>query len=722
MVLISIDTLRADRLPAYGYKPGRTPAIDALAADGIRVERAYTAYPMTLPSHVTIFSGQLPPDHGVRDNIGFTFSAASHPCFPKELAAHGYSTGAFVSAWMLRGATGLGSCFQVYDDDLGSGGAQGEQRRGADTLQRAETWLRTVDDKPFFLFLHLFEPHAPYDPPQPFASDLPDPYDGEVATADAVVGSLVAELKRLGRYDDAIIMLVSDHGEGLGDHGELRHGVLLYEETVRVPWIVKLPGEARRGKVLAGPVSLVDLAPTLLGLVGEKPDPAMDGRSIFGRDRDPDCSPIYIETWYPRLRLGWSQLSALVDRRYATIAGPRPELYDLERDPHEHQDLASQRRSFVARRVGELAKLDRPPESSAAADSEAIAKLAALGYLGANAHATSGPLPNPRDRVGALGRFEDAIQADAQGDSRRALVELQQLLTDNPGMVEALPFIARAELHLGHLDDAIATLRRAVAGDPHPSILLELAQMLVQKGELDEAEKLATSVRRDDPRRAYQALVEIAQRRGDKAAVQRWTQAAIDEGAAGLSILRERARRLAASGHPNQAVALLEPHATDADPATLALLGLALADTGRASDGFALLQRARQAAPSAPDVLENFGVVALRLDHVDQGLDALEAAARAAPDRASAWSSLGVARYRSGSPAGAVEAWKRAARLDPENADALYNLGFVAARLGDRALARQALQRYLALSSGVQDADRARARGLLAQLGERGGR
>ncbi|MES1210946.1 MAG: sulfatase, partial [Acidobacteriota bacterium] len=250
ILLISIDTLRSDRLPVYGYAKGSTPALDAFAKDAIVFERAYSHYPLTLPSHVSILTGQLPPEHKVRDNAGYPFEAAKHPYLPRLLKEIGYDTGAAVSAFVLRGQTGLSEGFDAYDGSLAP--KPGEtldlvQRSGHDTLQAALPWLRGRAGKPFFHFLHLYEPHAPYTAPEPFASRFPDPYDAEVAAADQVLGDLFAELKKLEIYDRAVIVVLSDHGEGLGEHGEAQHGIFLYRETLQVPLLVKLPKSERGG-------------------------------------------------------------------------------------------------------------------------------------------------------------------------------------------------------------------------------------------------------------------------------------------------------------------------------------------------------------------------------------------------------------------------------------------------------------------------------------------
>jgi arylsulfatase A-like enzyme len=241
VVLVSIDTLRSDRLPAYGYTGVETPAIDAFRRDAILFERAYSHYPLTLPSHASILTGLLPGEHGVRDNVGYRLASDELPYLPRELKAAGYATGAAVSAFVLQGALGLAESFDLYEDDIeGKRDTPlgGLQRPGRETLEAALPWLERVAGGPFFFFLHLYEPHSPYRPSEPHASRWRDPYDGEVAEADAIVGRLFAELTRRGLYDRAIIVLLSDHGEGLGDHGEEEHGIFLYREALAVPLLL----------------------------------------------------------------------------------------------------------------------------------------------------------------------------------------------------------------------------------------------------------------------------------------------------------------------------------------------------------------------------------------------------------------------------------------------------------------------------------------------------
>jgi len=335
--LISIDTMRSDHLPVYGYDKVKTPAFSALADQGIVFEHAYSQVPLTFPSHTSILTGQLPIHHGVRDNQGYSLDVHAHPFLPLLLKAHGYVTGGAVSAYVLRGATGLAKGFDFYDSNLKP--RMGDnlatvQRKGTETEQVALNWIDQHHQKPLFFFLHLYEPHAPYAPPEPFKSRFSLPYDGEIATADSIVGDYLRHLKDLGLYDRSIIILLSDHGEGLGEHGENQHGMFLYRDTLQVPLIIKLPGEQLAKRRVKAPAELVDVFPTVCQLLGIKPPKELDGHSLFTlMVPDPPERALYAETYYPRIHCGWSQLTSLIKGHYQLIYGPTPQVFDLAADP-----------------------------------------------------------------------------------------------------------------------------------------------------------------------------------------------------------------------------------------------------------------------------------------------------------------------------------------------------------------------------------------------------
>ncbi|HXT52286.1 MAG TPA: sulfatase, partial [Thermoanaerobaculia bacterium] len=408
VVLISIDTLRSDHVGVYGAKTGTTPKIDAFAREAMLFERAYSHYPLTLPSHVSLLSGELPGTHGVRDNVGYPFDPDKHPFLPRLLKGLGYDTGGAVSAFVLRAQTGLGPGFDYYESSLQPPAhvtLDMVQRPGGETAKLALDWLRGRKDaeRPFFLFFHLYEPHSPYEPPQPFASRFRDPYDGEVATADDIVGNFLDELKKLGVYDRAVVLLVSDHGEGLDEHGEGQHGLFLYRESLQVPLLLKLPKSERGGTRVATPVQLVDVVPTVLDLVGGEVPKELPGKSLLAIADDPNAPPrqLYAETFYPRLHFGWSELSSLIEGKFHLIDGPTPELFDVVGDSAElHNVLERERRTYASLR-GAIAKYPRELQAPAPADPETAKQLAALGYA-AGVAKTTGPLPDPRSKRQAI--------------------------------------------------------------------------------------------------------------------------------------------------------------------------------------------------------------------------------------------------------------------------------------------------------------------------------
>ena len=462
VILISIDTLRADHLPAYGYKGVATPNIDKLRGDGILFTHAYSHVPLTLPSHVSILTGELPPDNGVRNNIGFPFDAAKHPTLPQLLKKSGYATGAAVSAYILRGNTGLAAAFDSYDDDVAvtAGEALGKLRRpGPETEAAAERWIDTHVHEPFFYFLHLFEPHAPY-----------DSYDGQIAKADAIVGTFIEHLKAAGIYDRAIIVLLSDHGEGLGQHGEDEHGIFLYMEDIHVPLILKLPGNRQANSSVDAPAQLIDVFPTLANLTGTDA-PAGKGRSLLDLASLPPRR-VYSETLYPRIHLGWSDLRSLADDKFHFIDAPRAELYAASDAAEAHNVIADERRVSASMR-NDLAPFSRELPAIATVDPEEAKKLEALGYLGSAAGNSSGPLPDPKDAISQIALLKEAGQLDRAGKSDEAIAGYRRVIAMNPRLTDAWTLLAQHYERTGRYEESLETYKHCI--EVAPSVAGELA-------------------------------------------------------------------------------------------------------------------------------------------------------------------------------------------------------------------------------------------------------
>jgi arylsulfatase A-like enzyme/lipopolysaccharide biosynthesis regulator YciM len=461
VIIISIDTLRADHLPAYGYKGVETPNLDRLRADSVLYSHAYSHVPLTLPSHVSMLTGELPPDNGVRNNIGFLFDAAKHATIPSILKAKGYATGAAVSAYVLRANTGLAAAFDSYDSDIAvkSGEAVGNlQRPGGDSVAVAERWIDAHAEQPFFYMLHLFEPHSPYQPAEEFRTRYASaPYDGEIATADAIAGRFLDYLKEKKIYDRAVIILMSDHGEGLNQHGESEHGVFLYMEDIHVPLMLKLPDRRNAGTTVDAPVQLIDIMPTVAALTGATAPPRK-GRSLLAAG---PARRIYSESLYPRIHLGWSDLRSLVDERFHYIDVPRAELYTAS-DPAEKENVLSDNRRVAASMRTELEPFGRDMPTLANIDPEEAKKLAALGYLSATSADSGGPLPDPKDGIADINLVQHASQLERRGDRDAAIAEFRQVLTKNPRLTDAWTLLAGALETQGKYDEAIATYKRAI--------------------------------------------------------------------------------------------------------------------------------------------------------------------------------------------------------------------------------------------------------------------
>lgn len=562
VVLISIDTLRSDRLPAYGYTGVETPAIDRLAADGILFERAFTHVNVTLPAHASLFTGLLPPEHGVRDNAGYRLDEAV-PTLAETLGWHGYATGGFVSSYVLRAGTGIGRGFDVYDDGVGfeTGRQLGElQRPGIETLDAATRWLSGVVDSSFFLFLHLYEPHAPYTPPPPFAGRYADAYDGEVAAADSVVGELIRHLEERGLYDDALVILLSDHGEGLMDHGEMDHLILIYREVLQVPLIVKLPAGERAGERVAANAQLGDVAPTVHALLGLGQPEEFVGTDLLTLGAGPVAGAaarqIVSESVYPRLHFGWSDLGSIVERDLHFIESPEPELFRLSEDPGERNNVILEERAAARRMRAALEAIDRSLASPVEDDPENRRRLESLGYLSGGARAGDGPLADPKSRIGVVEDLARSGRHAAAGELAEAESALRAVLEEEPRLVLAWQQLGNVLERRGRPDEALDAYRRAFdasAGEAADAGI-KVAELLLRAGRVAEAREHALALAGSSPL-APQVLAEAALVEGDLGAAAAHLEQALAERGPRITPLIVRTSLLNAQGRFEEALA-----------------------------------------------------------------------------------------------------------------------------------------------------------------------
>ncbi len=752
IILISVDTLRSDRLPAYGYNGVETPAIDALRRDGILFERAYTHVPLTLPAHISLLTGLLPPAHGVRDNLGYAVDAATAPLLQQILKEAGYATGAGVSAFVLRRATGIDSGFDFYEDgielrpDPSSPGVQAVQRPGGETLEAVQPWLRSVADRPFFLFFHIFEPHTPYRPPPEYAALYESAYDGEVAAADAVVGDLLDELRGLGVYDRALIVFLSDHGEGLGDHGEDEHGVFLYRSTLQVPLILKLPRAERAGETIGYPVQLIDLHPTLASALGLPRGKNLQGTPLLAQPRpEPRNKPIYAETIYPRLHFGWSDLAALIVGRYHFIDAPEPELYDLLSDPDEMDNLVGSDPVLETELETALSAYDRQLEAPAATDAETRRRLQALGYVGEATMTDADVLPDPKARVAVLAEIRKAYRLFEDGDLEAAVQAFQHIVDQDPGIEDAWNYLALSQLGQGRLEEAAATYSTALENVPHSGRLsLRAAMLLYRMGRLNEAFDLADLSRTYDPVAAHALLAQIAIGRGDldRAEIEarqavsvvgdrrpearliladiliargRPVQAAellsqtLDQGIRAESVYAKLAMTYLRIGELDKAEALLRGFEGSDDLGILVAIGKTAMARGRWDEARRWLERALLVSPTDPTVKLNLGIVAMGEGKLAEARTWLEESVTGNPASFDGWNALGSVRARQNDPEGAIAAWVRAHEINPEVLDILDNLGLASAQAGRLSQAVGYLEDYAARAEPGPRRDRALA-------------
>ena len=663
VLLITIDTLRADALGVYGKQGAQTTWIDRLARAGVRFEAAHAHNVITLPSHANLLSGQLPLGHGVRDNSGFRFPKGG-ATLATRLKALGYRTAAFVSAFPLDSRFGLDVGFDVYDDRLGGAETQLSrafevpERKSPSTVAAALRWLEGQRGAKTFCFVHLYDPHFPYQPDEPFASRHPgDPYHGEVEAADAALEPLLRPLLEAGARGHTLIILTADHGEGLGDHGEQTHGIFAYEATLRVPLIVYAPRILSPG-VIRVPVRHVDIVPTVLDALGAEVPGDLPGRSLLAlmARGGGEATPSYFEALSSSLNQGWAPLRGALRDSLKYVDLPLPELYDLQADPREERNLAATRpqelesmRALLARFRTQDLGVDRRKEEPAT-----LERLRALGYLAGGTAATKERYTDdddPKNLIAVDARSREVLRLFREGKLEEARALCQENIRLRPNMPLAYLHLAYLERASGHLGLAVDAARKAFELKP-----------------LD---------------------------------------------AEHVSLL---AVYLTEAGRPREAADLLEPYMTAVlpDVDVLSARGMALAALGQRDEALACFGRAREADPTNPMVLVNIGTVYLQAGRRDEARRAFEAALDLDPDVARAHNSLGVIAAFEGRTEEALARWRRSVELNPSDYQTLFNLGFTLKRQGHEAEARPFFEAYLKYAPLALEArDIARVKGWL---------
>ncbi len=670
VVIVTLDTTRADHIGCYGNSQASTPNIDALAAEGVVFKNAFAAVPITFPSHTTLMTGLYPLAHGIRDN-GIFVLEDQHTTLAEMLLDHGYRTGAAVGSFPLGSDFNLDQGFEVYDDRfnaqyedfrgkrvLPKTGIFFDERRAFQVNEAVMPWLEEHQGEPFFLWLHYFDPHQPLEPPAPYDQlFLDDPYLGEIAYADEAFGRVMDTLRRLEVDDRTLIILTSDHGEGRGDHGEDTHSLLAYGSTLHVPLVIRVP-EGRRGTVVDSRVGLVDVTPTVLDLLGIEDVEAFQGRSLRPELEGEIRSPVaqYAETLSPRLSHGLGELRVLFDGDAKYIHGPRPELFDLGSDPREFNDLIEEepQRAENMRHALELfisGHAAADPQQVGAVDAETRRRLEALGYIksaaGSEAPIREGlrsdGLP-PQDLVGDVNLMSRAKHLLFKRKSVAARDAAAELLLRHPGDPMALEMLASASLQMGLVDDALGFVHQLRETYPEGTqmsarLMLQLGTLQLYKGAFDQALDLLEGAQALEPGAEGQYLISL-------------THLSMGDGEGELRALE----------------AALELDAGYA-PARVGL-GVNSARRGEVENAQREFLRAIADQPYFPRAHFNYGAFLVGQDRLEEALGLFERAVDLAPDYARALLALVAVTTDLGRPEDAQRWYEQVRKRAPDSPEA----------------------------------------------------
>jgi arylsulfatase A-like enzyme/Tfp pilus assembly protein PilF len=691
VLLVTIDTLRADHLGCYGHAGAATPTLDALAARGVRFATAIAHVPLTGPSHASILTGRTPLGHGFRDNGGYVIPAEAKTA-AEDFRQAGYRTAAFISGFPLDRRFGFDRGFDAYDDHLPKGNDPRRtpyvERLADATTDAALRWLGSPlsagAPAPFFLWVHYYDPHAPYEPPAALAGRFAGaPYDGEIAFVDSQLARLLRGLEEKGALAHTVVLATADHGEALGEHGEDTHGLFVYDATLKVPWIMAGPG-LPAGRVASPVARGIDVLPTLLDYAGLAPAAGVEGCSLrpAAEGHEMNDAPAYAETLYPEREFGWAPLHAWRTSKFKLIEAPRPELYDLEADAAETANRAAAQPARAEELRQKLqAVLSRPaPPAAASVDPETAAKLGALGYV-AGGHAqpvSGGARRDPKDGIHLLPRINRGMSA-ARTDPQLAIRELTIVLAEDPGLLAALRTRAVAYAAAGRHDFAVADLRRLEKnGQLTAEDAIVLGDNLRFSGRLAEAVAVLERAARENPKfpQPWLSLAEvhIKQHKNAEAAAdyQRVLALVPDHiealrGLGDLALLEGRLDEAAA-----RYARILEVDPGDAGAMTKT--GVLRMRVGRGEDAIALFRKAVEREPGNGEALLYLAGALAASGRSAEALPFFERALAAGPRSSMALNGLALTRLALGDRAGAVQAFRESLKMDPQQPDVARTL------------------------------------------------
>ena len=732
ILLISIDTLRADHLGCYGYSATKTPTIDELAREGTLFSRCYTPVPVTLPSHISIMTGLYPLSHGVRNNG--TFVAGPELLTLAEiLKGRGYQTAAFVGSFVLDRRFGLDQGFDTYDDYMSKDQSQPlllyNERKAEDVVSGADKWLKeNGKNKPFFLWMHCFDPHAPYEPPEPFATAYKNnPYDGEISYTDQMLGKVMTTLKEMNLWDQTLIIFTADHGEGLGDHGEKTHAIFIYDSTLHVPLIFRYPKLLPQNAKVSQEVSTIDIFPTVLDLVSLKPDKNCQGKSLTGllQGKDePVRSELFCETYYPLYNHGWSPIEALRTSEWVYMKAPRPELYDMVNDRKQLKNLYESHKEIASRLDSQMEELKKRIAHSqtqakkVTMDQETTQRLRSLGYVATVSEApeknSPANYPDPKDMINTLdylnmgtyyfgqGKIEKALEQfqqvlkvnpkdvfthfvlgyiyDQTGKTDLAIQEFNETLRLDPRYVSAYNDLGTVYNRIGQYDKALEQFHKALELNPEYEESVEnIGVVYFSMKDYDQAMKYFEQSLKMNPKnhKAYNNVGSVYLVRGEYQKAKEYIEKSHQLDPTYIDAYNNLGSVEISLGEFDNAIKTFQGLLKLNPQHIEGLVNLASAYIGKQmyDEAFKVLEKAKGINPNMPKIYNCLGTMYVRSDKFGEAIPQFEKALSLDPESVETHYNLGIAYFRMGQTDAAIKEYQEALRRNPSNASCHVNLG-----------------------------------------------